>query len=147
MWRPQGVDGQQTKHSLPHSTDSVKTASEVNTCFARFDVRDFRKVCASLYESAVPEQLTLCEADVTSPPQLNPHKASASDGLKHRIIKICATPLGKVFTFLFQLLLDSHSMPRPWKNSTRIRVPKKAPPQQLNEFPPWCSPRNYSNRF
>ena len=32
---------QQSKHSLPHSANSVNTASELNTFYARFDVRDF----------------------------------------------------------------------------------------------------------
>ena len=32
---------QQTKHSLPHSANSVDTANELNRFYARFDVRDF----------------------------------------------------------------------------------------------------------
>ena len=50
---------QQTKHSLPHSSNSVDTANELNTFYARFDVRDFSKDCATLCETVVPEQLDL----------------------------------------------------------------------------------------
>ena len=38
---------QQSKHSLPHSANSVNTASELNTFYARFDVRDFSEDCAN----------------------------------------------------------------------------------------------------
>ena len=39
---------QQTKHSLPHSANSVDTANELNRFYARFDVRDFSEDCARL---------------------------------------------------------------------------------------------------
>ena len=76
---------QQTKHSLPHSSNSVDTANELNTFYARFDVRDFSKDCATPCETIVPEQLDLSETDVvTSFSRLNSHKASGPDGLKIR---------------------------------------------------------------
>ena len=76
---------QQTKHSLPHSANSVDTANEINRFYARFDVRDFSENCATLCETVVPEQLDLSETDVvTSFSRLNSHKASGSDGLKGR---------------------------------------------------------------
>ena len=76
---------QQTKHSLPHSSNSVDTANELNTFYARFDVRDFSKDCATPCETIVPEQLDLSETDVvTSFSRLNSHKASGPDGLKGR---------------------------------------------------------------
>ena len=74
----------------------------------------------------MPEQLDLSEADVvTSFSRLNSHKASGPDG---RTLKNCATQLGKIFTLIFQLFLDSHVMPRAWKTSTIIPVTKKATP-------------------
>ena len=128
---------QQTKHSLPHSANSVDTANELNIFYARFDVRDFSEDCATLCETIVPEQLDLSEADVvTSFSRLNSHKASGPDGLKGRTLKNCATQLGKIFTLIFQLFLDSHVMHRAWKTSTIIPVPKKATPLQLNDYRP-----------
>ena len=77
---------QQTKHSLSHSANSVDTANELNSFYARFDVRDFSEDYASLCETVAPEQLDLSEADiVTSFSRLNSHKTSGSDGLKGRI--------------------------------------------------------------
>ena len=91
----------------------------------------------ALCETSVPEQLDLSEADVvTSFSRLNLHKASGPDGLKGRTLKNCATQLGKIFTLIFQSFLDSHVMPRAWKTSTIIPVPKKATPLQLNDYRP-----------
>ena len=130
---------QQTKHSLPHSANSVDTANELNTFYARFDVRDFSEECATLCETILPVQLDLSEADVvTSFYRPNSHKASGPDGLKGRTLKNCATQLGKIFTLIFQLFLDSHVMPRAWKTSTIIPVPKKATPLQLNDYIAEC---------
>ena len=76
---------QQTKHTLPHSSNWVDTANEMNSFYARFDVRDFSVDCATLCETIVPEQLDLFEADVvTSFSRLNSHKAFGPDGLKGR---------------------------------------------------------------
>jgi len=120
---------QQTKHSLPHSSNSVDTANELNRFYACFDVRDFSEDCATLCETSVPEQLDL--SVVTSFSPLNSHKASGPDG---RTLKNCATQLGKIFTLISQLFLDSHVMPRAWKTSTIIPVPEKATPLQLNDY-------------
>ena len=51
-------------------------------------------------------------------------------------LKNCATQLGMIFSLIFQLFLDSHVMPRAWKTSTIIPVPKKATPLQLNDYRP-----------
>ena len=61
---------QQTKHSLPHSANSVDTANESNRFYARFDVRDFSEDCATLCETSVPEQLDLSEV-ILSPASLH----------------------------------------------------------------------------
>ena len=89
----QGDDGkQQTKHSLPLSANSVDTANELNTFYARFDGRDFSEDCATLCEAIGPEQLDLSETVVvTSFSRLNSHKASGPDGLKGRTLTKCAT--------------------------------------------------------
>ena len=41
-------------------------ANELNSFYARFDVRDFSEDCATLCETIVPEQLDLSEADVVT---------------------------------------------------------------------------------
>ena len=96
----------------------------------------------------MPEQLDLSEADVvTSFSRLNSHKASGPDGLKGRTYKNCATQLWKSFTLIFLLFLDSHVMPRAWKTSTIISVPKKATPLQLNDYRPVALTPIIANKF
>ena len=51
---------QQTKHSLPHSANSVDTANELNTVYACFDVRDFSEDCATLCETIVRACVRAC---------------------------------------------------------------------------------------
>ena len=85
----------------------------------------------------MPEQLDLSEADVvTTFSRLNSHNASGPDGPKGRTLKNCAAQPGKIFTLIFQLFLYSHVMPRAWKTSTIIPVPKKATPLQMNDYRP-----------
>ena len=151
---------QQTKPSLPHSANSLNTANELKTFFARFDVRDSSEYCASLCETIVPE------ADVvTSFSRLNTYKASGPDGLKGRTLNTkqqqqkqqqqqqlqqqkTAAHLGKNFTRFFQLFLDSHGMSRAWKTSTIIYVPKKATPLQMSDYiPSCCSNPHHSKMF
>ena len=128
---------QQNKHSLAHSANSADTANELNGFYARFDDRDFSEDYASLCETTVPEQLDLSEADViTSFSRLNSHKTSGHDGLKGRTSKNCATQLGKIFTLIFQIFLDSHVMPRACETSTIIPVPVKATALQQNDYRP-----------
>ena len=45
--------GKQQTSGFPHCLpDSVDTANELNSLYARFDVREFSEDCASLYESS-----------------------------------------------------------------------------------------------
>ena len=63
--------------------------------------------------------------------RLNPSKAPGPDGLKGRVLKVCAQQLGPVFARLFQLFLDSMS-----KSSIIIPVSKKPSVKQMNDFRP-----------
>ena len=68
--------------------------------------------------------------------RLNPSMAPGPDGLKSRVLKVCAQQLGPVFARLFQLFLDSMSVPRAWKSSIIIPVPKKPNVKQMNDLRP-----------
>ena len=127
---------QQTKHSLPHSANSVDTADDLNRIYDRFDVRQLSEDCASLYETIVPEQLDLSEADlVTSFSRLNSHKAWPRWTERYDSEKLCGSARESIiiFTLTVQLFLDLHVMPRAWKTSTIIAVPEKATPLQPND--------------
>ena len=68
--------------------------------------------------------------------KVNPYKAKGPDGLGGRIFKDCAEQLGNVMTRLFQLLMDTTSVPIIWKTSTIIPIPKKTGAKELQDFRP-----------
>ena len=53
-----------------------------------------------------------------------------------RVLKVCALQLGPAFARLFQLFLDSMSVPRAWESSIIIPAPKKPNAKQMNDFRP-----------
>ena len=57
--------------------------------------------------------------------RINPNKAHGPDGLWGRLMKVCADQLGPFFRRFFQLLLNTHSMLRSWKQSTIMPIAKQ----------------------
>ena len=129
-----GTSSQQSKQSLPQSAASV---DELNEFYARFDIRDLKPECEAFCESLEPEPLEIMECDVLrSFKRLNPRKAPGPDGIKSKLLKNCASQLCKIFTYVFQFLMNAHSMPRAWKTSTIIPIPKNSKASQPNDFRP-----------
>ena len=64
------------------------------------------------------------------------NKSHGPDGLQGRVLKVFANQLGHIFTCFFQLILNTHSIPRSWKISTIIPIPKKRSARQFNDFRP-----------
>ena len=86
------------------STDPSALANDLNRFYARFDTQDFSDECNTLCESLISCPVTVDEGDVVKClSRINPRKASWSDGLKGRVLKVCAEQLGGVFTHMFQL--------------------------------------------
>ena len=129
-----GTSSAQSKQSLPQS---AATVDELNQFYARFDVRDFKAECEDFCSTLEPETLTISESDVLATlKRLNPHKAPGPDGIKGKLLKNCASQLSSIFTYIFQLLVNCHTMPRDWKMSTIIPIPKNSKASQPNDFRP-----------
>ena len=127
--------GRNTQQQRAKCPDPVKLANEMNTFYARFDYKDFRNECNDLCQSLDPLPVNVCENGVVSVlSHVNPRKAPRSDGLKEKVLKVCTTQLGSVFTRLFQVLLDTQFVPRVWQLSTIIHVPKKRNATLLKYF-------------
>ena len=56
--------------------------------------------------------------------------------MRGKILKTCASQLSQIFTTIFQFLVNIHVMPRSWKSSTIIPLPKNSKACQLNDFRP-----------
>lgn len=113
-------------------------ADDFNKFYARFDKQDFRRECDELCSGLQPDtDITLTEKSVTAAlSRINPNKAPGPDGLKGKVLKTCASQLGPVLTRLFQILLDAHIVPRPWKETKIIPVPKKPGAVSMKDFRP-----------
>lgn len=139
-WRGLNVMmGRGEQQKRVHCDDSTTFANDLNTFYARFDVHDFKKECDDLCDPlmAIPDHVTVSESDVTTCfSRINPRKAAGPDGLGGRVLRQCAGQLGYVFTRLFQLFLDLHFVPRIWRTSTIIPVPKNTNARALNDFRP-----------
>ena len=75
--------GRTTQQQRLKCSDPVKFVNEMNTFYACFDDKDFRNKCNDLCQS------------------LDHRKAPGSDGLKGKVLKVCTTQLGSVFTCLW----------------------------------------------
>ena len=51
-------------------------------------------------------------------------------------MKVCANQLVPFLTRFFQLLLNTHSMPRSWKQSTIMPIAQKPSAREFNDFRP-----------
>ena len=129
-----GRSSKQSHQRLPDTPDPV---NDLNRFYARFDVRDFSVECNEICQSIEPEFLEITESEVLKVfRKQKPNKAPGPDGVKGKVIKTCASQLSKIFTLIFQTLLNLHIMPRTWKSSTIIPIPKNAKASLPNDFRP-----------
>jgi hypothetical protein len=63
-------------------------------------------------------------------------KAAGPDGVSPRVLRECADQLAPIFTGIFNQSLLQCAVPRCFKTSTIIPVPKKAKVSQLNDYRP-----------
>jgi len=157
MWttgaQQHNTTSQQVKFTCCDGTDYLICAIFVESYWARHTAV---KLCVSLWRRTETVQAhatmvsrnILCHAISSSPvtlvesdvvrcfSRINPNKAPGLDGLRGRVVKICAGQLGPFFTRFFQLLLNTHSVPRTWKQSTIMPIAKTPGARELNDFRP-----------
>ena len=141
-WR--GLDnmmGKQKKQRV-QCNDPATFANDLNQFYARFDIHNYSQECDRICDSLFPkiqdtESLVISEESVNSVfARINPRKAAGPDGLGGRVLKECRHQLSHVFTRLFQLLFDTHCVPRIWRTSLITPVPKKPQAKVMNDFRP-----------
>ena len=129
--------GRNTQQHRVKCPDPVTFIIEMNTFYARFDDKGFRNKCDGLCQSLDPLPVTVFEDDVVFVlSHVNPRKAPGPDGQKGKVLKVCTTQLGSVFTCLFQLLLDTQFVPRLWRLTTIMPVPNKRNATLMKDFRP-----------
>ena len=119
------------------SVDLSALANYLNRFYARFDTQDFSDECNTLCQSLISCPVNVDEGDVVKClSRINTRKVPGSDGLRGRVLKVCAEHLGRVFTHMFQLFLNRHFIPHSWKMSTVTPVPRRPGAKEMNDFRP-----------
>ena len=111
--------------------------NDMNSFFARFEDVDNR-VCEepACVTECVDEDVVLNEWEVKrSFNRLKERKACGPDHLKPKLLKLCASQLTPIFTFIMNLSLKTHVIPSIWKCSEILPIPKRLI-TQLNDFRP-----------
>ena len=111
------------KQNMCTSDDPLKAANDFNRFYSRFDVDDHRDECTSICQSIIPHDLEICEEEVVRVfSSLNANKASGPDGVKSKVLKLCATQLGKIFSSIYQLLMNVHTHTTTLTDSHRFEI-------------------------
>ena len=68
--------------------------------------------------------------------QLDPNKASGSDGVNARVLKECAGVLADILSYIFDQSLSTGQVPKDWRNATVIPIFKKGDKYNPSNYRP-----------
>ena len=68
--------------------------------------------------------------------KVNERKAAGPDGIKGKILKVCAEQLCYIFTIIFNMSMQFSCIPNVWKQSKIIPIPKKNNISCMNDLRP-----------
>ena len=115
-------------------------ADELNAFYARFDEHDFRNECSVLKRIVSCTDDPLLVFDELEVKKMfsgvNANKSQGPDQISGKIIKTCYDELSYIFCYIFNMSFRLHTIPRIWKLSEIIPVPKKPRFQIMNDLRP-----------
>ena len=115
-------------------------SDELNAFYARFDVHDFSNECLAVKQILNyndDSSIVFEESDVERIfKSVDANKSQGPDGISGKIIKTCCNELSFIFTYIFNMSLKLHTIPRIWKLSEIIPVPKKPSFKIMNDLRP-----------
>lgn len=132
-----GMNSKKSHISLNGKPD-VDLSNDLNVFYNRFNIHDFSQE-RDVFKNAIIEQ-NIVNVDKDMVLKLfrgvRERTSPGPDGIGGRIIKNCAVQLADIFCFIFNKSLCLHKVPRIWKESIIVPVPKNNVPKSLNEFRP-----------
>ncbi|KAL0200139.1 hypothetical protein M9458_003326, partial [Cirrhinus mrigala] len=136
MWQGiQAISDYKPSHSTPTDTD-VFFLNELNDFYARFE-RENRETATKIATSIDHSPITLTSSDVYNVlSRINARKAAGPDGIPGRVLRACAEQLAGVFTDIFNMSLAQAAVPRCFKTTSIVPVPKHSSPTCLNDYRP-----------
>ncbi|KAK0141045.1 RNA-directed DNA polymerase from mobile element jockey [Merluccius polli] len=128
------------KKKPPFAHNEITRANELNNFYMRFNV-DNSADCADVLESVICDlNVDIIEIDLETVIKtfktIQTKKATGPDGLSAFILKSFAQELSPVWVKLFQFSMDTYTVPRLWKKSIILPIPKKVSPQEDNDYRP-----------
>ena len=134
-----GFNDKETKISIDKGKEQEYT-NNLNAFYSRFDSNDFSgdiKNIKSHLSTNNDEFLQIENYNVIKLfKSLKPGKACGPDNMKPIILKTFAHELSEIFTYMFNLSLQSNIVPTAWKTSKIIPVPKSKTAKEMNDFRP-----------
>jgi len=124
-----------------HDVDNIKQlCDELNLFYSRFDKHDFSAVRGTIIShlrSRRCERIVIPEHEVLrSLKSVKVGKAAGPDGVGANVLKLCSAPLAPVVRNIYQQSLDQTCVPKIWKTSEIVPIPKRVPPACNNDFRP-----------
>lgn len=129
--------GKMEKNAAINTSDDMAFANELNCFYGRFDTSDFSTERNLLREQLCSGQPLIITEEVRGILKgINPRKAPGPDGVRGYVLRKCREQLNKVLRHMFQLSVDTHYIPKAWKTSPIVPVPKISNPKGLNDYRP-----------
>jgi len=134
------LTGMKKSNFLPDVTNAESFCNELNTFYARFDKYNFspaRKTIVTFLRNMESDPIDISEEVVLeSLKSVKAGKAAGPDRIGSSVIKLCREPLTPILRKIYQRSINDSHIPRIWKTSEIIPVPKKIPPKCLNDYRP-----------
>ncbi|KAK7888821.1 hypothetical protein WMY93_024381 [Mugilogobius chulae] len=122
----------------PPLTNSRSTLpDELNEFYARFETLNSIQQKVTVPTEGGGQQLFVTAAEVRQVlRRINSGKAAGPDNIPGRVLKACSSELADVFMDIFNLSLAQESVPRCFKSTIIVPLPKKTPVSSLNDYRP-----------
>lgn len=113
-------------------SDPASFVEQLNAFYDRFNMNNFGVDWDQTDLSNDPTPISVEERKAAS--ILQPRKAPGTDGLKSRLFKECLAQVGGMVAQCFQLSLNTGYVPRAWKDTSIIPVPKKPHVKEIKNY-------------
>ena len=134
------ITGYKQKKTGIQTEDELRLANDLNTFYTRFDKRDFKCEQQQAMNKAKNNHgnpiLATVEDVRNRFKHLNARSASGPDNVSSKTLKICCDSLAPVYVKLFNRSFREGHVPKLWRTSTIVPVPKKKSITQLNDYRP-----------
>ena len=135
-----GTQPHKNNISLDEKSD-YDLANELNIYLNRFNVHDFSHELSVFKGIALePNSTVVVHVDKERIQRVfhrvKERKSLGPDGTGGRVLRNCAEQLADIFSFIFSWSLRAHIVPRLWKDSIIVPVPKNKCTKTLNNFRP-----------